>query len=172
MELKYVKALRENNLKVSDLPEDAQTGISEINKVLKGFAMIERKGRKPLPASIKKLQAMDKWVYYEILDYLHDTDNNDDDMPLDADDVLEDMNDAKNDAEPKADELGLQIEAELDSLYQSGKKEFTIDDIKSSAKKAYREIWDSYEPGDENGIVTSKYSLIENENELFILKLK
>ena len=172
MELKYVKALRENNLKISDLPEDAQTGISEINKVLKGFAMIERKGRKPLPASIKKLQAMDKWVYYEILDYLHDTDNNDDDMPLDAEDVLEDMNDGKNDAEPKADQVGLQIEAELDALYTSGKKQFTIDEIKSQAPKAYREIWDSYEPGDDNGIETSKYSFIENDEELFELKLK
>lgn len=172
MELKYVKALRENNLKVSDLPEDAQTGISEINKVLKGFAMIERKGRKPTAGSIKKLQAMDKWVYYEILDYMHDTDNNDDDMPLDAEDVLEDMNDAKVNDEPKVDQAGLQIDAELDSLYQSGKREFTIDEIKNQARKAYKEIWDSYEPGDENGIVTSKYSLIENDDELFVLKLK
>lgn len=172
MELKYVKALRENNLKVSDLPEDAQTGISEINKVLKGFAMIERKGRKPLSASIKKLQAMDKWVYYEILDYLHDTDNNDDDMPLDAEDVLEDMNDGKNNAEHEADEVGLQIEAELDALYASGKKSFTIDEIKSRARKTYKEIWDNYEPGDDNGIVTSKYSFLENDDELFELKLK
>jgi len=179
MELKYVKALRENDLKISDLPEDAQTGISEINKVLKGFAMIERKGRKPLPASIKKLQAMDKWVYYEILDYLHDTDNNDDDMPVDADDVLDDLKDKpKGKYEPKNDDViapdatGLAIDQELDVLYASDKKSFTIDEIKSRASKTYKEIWDNYEPGDDNGIVTSKYSFLENDDELFELKLK
>jgi hypothetical protein len=179
MELKYVKALRENDLKISDLPEDAQTGISEINKVLKGFAMIERKGRKPLPASIKKLQAMDKWVYYEILDYLHDTDNNDDDMPVDADDVLDDLKDKpKGKDEPKNDDViapdatGLAIDQELDVLYASDKKSFTIDEIKSRASKTYKEIWDNYEPGDDNGIVTSKYSFLENDDELFELKLK
>jgi hypothetical protein len=53
-----------------------------------------------------------------------------------------------------------------------GKKEFSIDEIKSKARKTYKEIWDNYEPDDENGIITSKYSLIENENELFELKLK
>lgn len=179
MELKYVKALKENDLKISDLPEDAQTGISEINKVLKGFAMIERKGRKPLPASIKKLQAMDKWVYYEILDYLHDTDNNDDDMPVDADDVLDDLNDnSKGNNDPKnndgvePDATGLAIDQELDVLFESGKKSFTIDEIKSRSRKTYKEIWDNYEPGDENGIITSKYSFLENDDELFELKLK
>jgi hypothetical protein len=116
---------------------------------------------------------MDKWVYYEILDYLHDTDKNDDDMPVDADDVLDGLKpDDKTSDEPKPDALGLQIEAELDAMYATSKREFTIDEIKKSAPKAYREIWDSYEPGDENGIITSKYSFVENDNELFILKLK
>jgi len=169
MELQYVKALKEHGLKISDLPEDAQTGISEINKILKGFTMIERKGLKPTAASIKKLKTLDKWVYYEILDYLHDTDKNDDEMPVDADDVLDDAGLDKN---QNVDQLGLQIESELDNLYASGKKSLTIDEIKSSAPKTYREIWENYEPGDENGIITSKYSFTENNNELFELKLK
>lgn len=194
MELKYVKAMQENGLKLSDLPEDAQTGITEINKVLKGFKLLESRGRKPTQVALRKLSAMDKWVYYEILDYLHDTDNNDDDMPLDADDVLNDNPDnKKGDKKPKPkkpenkpvetdddlddnnqqpDALGIEIDLELDALYQSGKRDFTIDEIKSQAPKAYKEIWDSYEPGDENGIITSKYSFVENDKELFILKLK
>jgi hypothetical protein len=173
MELKYVKAMEENGLKLSDLPQDAQTGIAEIAKVLKGFRLLESRGRKPTQVAMRKLSAMDKWVYYEILDYLHDTDKNDDDMPVDADDVLDGLKpDDKTSDEPKPDALGLQIEAELDAMYATSKREFTIDEIKKSAPKAYREIWDSYEPGDENGIITSKYSFVENDNELFILKLK
>lgn len=179
MELKYVKAMEENGLRLSDLPQDAQTGIAEIAKVLKGFRLLESRGRKPTQVAMRKLSAMDKWVYYEILDYLHDTDKNDDDMPVDADDILDDLaggNGKKPNADDEpmnpADALGLQIEAELDAMYATSKREFTIDEIKRNAPKAYKEIWDSYEPGDENGIITSKYSFVENENELFILKLK
>ena len=172
MELQYVKALKEHGLKISDLPEDAQTGISEINKILKGFTMIEKKGLKPTAASIKKLKTLDKWVYYEILDYLHDTDKNDEDMPVDADDVLGDNNLNQNLELTEVDQLGLQIDAELDALFATGKKQFTIDEIKSSSRKTYKEIWDNYEPDDDNGIITSKYSFLENDNELFELKLK
>lgn len=174
MELQYIKALKEHNLRVNDLPEDAQTGISEINKILKGFSMVEKRGLKPTQSAMKKLRTLDKWVYYEILDYLHDTDKNDDDMPVDADDVLDDLNDNKkqDDDKPQVDSLGLEIDSELDQLYSLGKKQFSIDEIKTRARKAYKEIWDNYEPGDENGIVTSKYSFIENEQELFELKLK
>ena len=183
MEMKYLKAMEENDLSFSDLPEDAQTGIQEINKSLKGFKLLATRGRKPTPAAFKKLQTLDKGVYYEILDYLHDTDKNDDDMPVDADDVLDglkpddksDKNDNSTDDnqnEPQPDALGLQIDAELDGLFATGKKEFSIDEIKSKARKTYKEIWDNYEPDDENGIITSKYSFLENENELFELKLK
>ena len=171
MELQYIKALKEHKLRVNDLPEDAQTGISEINKILKGFSMIEKRGLKPTQSAMKKLRTLDKWVYYEILDYLHDTDKNDDDMPLDAHDVLDDLAD-NNNKEARLDSTGVEIDAELDNLYASGKKQFTIDEIKSRARKAYKEIWENYEPGDDNGIVTSKYSFVENQEELFELKLK
>jgi hypothetical protein len=173
MEMKYLKAMEENNLSFSDLPEDAQTGINEINKSLKGFKLLATRGRKPTPASVKKLQTLDKWVYYEILDYLHDTDKNDDDMPVDADDVLDGLKPGEKPSnEPQPDALGLQIDAELDALFATGKKAFTIDDVKSQARKTYKEIWDNYEPDDENGIITSKYSFLENQDELFELKLK
>ena len=133
--------------------------------------MIEKRGLKPTQSAMKKLRTLDKWVYYEILDYLHDTDKNDDDMPLDADDVLDDLPD-NNNKEKQLDSTGVEIDAELDNLYASGKKQFTIDEIKSRARKAYKEIWENYEPGDDNGIVTSKYSFVENQEELFELKLK
>ena len=92
MEFKYKKLMEENGLTLNQLPEDAQTGVAEINKVLRAISMVEKKGGKISAGSLKKLTTMDKWVTYEILDYLHDTDNNDDDMPIDADDVIEDLN--------------------------------------------------------------------------------
>lgn len=180
MELQYKKALTENGLNISDLPEDAQTGISEINHVLKAFNMLEKKGSKPTAKALKKLKAMDKWVYYEILDYLHDTDKNEDDIPFDADDVkddLQDKNDNKNDKPDTNDEtvepdaLGLKIEAELDGLYQSGKTVYSIEELSGNAKETYNVLFDSYEDGEENGIVTTKYSLLEGTDKKFTLKL-
>lgn len=182
MEFKYKKLMEENDLTVNQLPEDAQTGISEINKVLRAISMIEKKGKKVSALALKKLTTMDKWVTYEILDYLHDTDNNDDDMPLDAEDVIDELNkDGKNKPvnEPvnkpndttQVDQVGLRIEEELDRLFESGKTSYTIDEIRSKASKTYKELWDSYEENEQNGIVTTKYSLIEDSNKNFNLKL-
>jgi endo-alpha-1,4-polygalactosaminidase (GH114 family) len=180
MELQYKKALEKNNLNVIDLPEDAQTGISEINNVLKAFNMLEKKGGKPTAKSLKKLKAMDKWVYYEILDYLHDTDKNDDDIPFDADDVKDDLTDDLNKDDVKddlkddniePDALGLKIEAELDGLYQSGKTVYSIEELGNKARETYNVLFDLYQDGEENGIVTTKYSLLEDKDKTYKLKL-
>lgn len=94
MELQYLKSLEENNLKVSDLPEDAQVGITNINEVLKGVKMLEKQG-KPISEKVqKKIKALDKWVCYEILDHLEGTDKNDDDAP-EVDEVLEEIDETK-----------------------------------------------------------------------------
>jgi hypothetical protein len=180
MELQYKKALEKNNLNISDLPEDAQTGISEINNVLRAFNMLEKKGGKPTAKSLKKLKAMDKWVYYEILDYLHDTDKNDDDIPFDADDVKDDLQNGSNDDSTSNDDVkdniepdsvGIKIEAELDGLYQSGKTVYSIEELGSKARETYNVLFDLYEDGEENGIVTTKYSLLEDKDKTYKLKL-
>jgi hypothetical protein len=180
MELQYKKALEQHKLNVNVLPEDAITGIEQINHVLKAIHMCEKQG-KPVKESVyKKLRAMDKWVYYEILDYLHDTDNNDDDIPFDKNDVIDDLDKNKNkkgtedsdDDEQQPDALGVAIENELDSLYESGKTSYSIEELKNSAKKTYSELFNAYENGGENGITTSKYTLIEDSNKKFNLKLK
>lgn len=181
MELQYKKALEENGLSVNQLPEDAITGIEQINHVLKAINMCQKTG-KPIKESVyKKLRAMDKWVYYEILDYLHDTNKNDDDIPFDKNDVIKDLDkdkqanktdEPKDDDLPKPDALGLVIESELDSLYESGKTSYSIEELKDSARKTYSELFNAYENGGENGITTTKYSLIEDSNKKFNLKLK
>lgn len=180
MELQYKKAMEENGLTMNQLPEDAITGIEQINHVLKAINMLKKTG-KPIKESVyKKLRAMDKWVYYEILDFLHDTDKNDDDIPFDKNDVVDDLNKGKNDNnddnsdddEPKPDAVGLVIENELNSLYESGKTSYSIEELKNKAKKTYSELFNAYENGGENGITTSKYTLIEDSNKKFNLKLK
>lgn len=182
MEFRYKKLMEEHDLILNELPEDAQTGVEELNKVLRAVSMLERKGKSVTSATVKKIAAMDKWVTYEILDYLQDTDNNDDDMPVDADDVLDDLDkqntkglnnrssDKKDDvAQP--DKIGLRIEEELDRLMESGKTSYTIDELRNRARNTYKELWESYEEHEKNGIVTTKYSLIEDNNKNFNLKL-
>lgn len=173
MDLIYLDALKEHKLKVSELPEDARVGITEITNIIKGFQMAERKGRKPTPQAMRKLKTLDKWVYYEILDYLNDTDKNDDEIPFVADDVLDDLKDDKaNKPVEQSDPVGLAIDQELGNLLAAGKTQIALEELRGSAPKTYKEIWDSYETGEENGIVTSHYSLIENDDEIFILKRK
>jgi hypothetical protein len=180
MEFRYKKLMEENDLALNQIPEDAKTGIDEINKVLRGITMRERAGKKVLPGTLKKLATMDKWVTYEILDFLDDTDKNDDNIPFAAKDVLKDLDKDNTPPTPPippialqpVDELGLKIDQELDNFFQSGKTLFTIDEIRSSARITYKEIWDNYEEGEENGIITSKYSLLEGDDKTFNLKLK
>jgi hypothetical protein len=169
MDLKYKKVMEENELSYSELPEDAQTGIDHINDVLKSFNMLERSGRKPTAKAMKKLAAMDKWVMYEIYDYLHDTDKNDDDIPFEADDVLEGDENINN--EQKTDPVGLKIDEELALLYEQNITKIDADDLKTQAPTTYKTIWENYEDEVENGVETSHFSLIEQGNtKVFTLK--
>lgn len=179
MEFKYKKLMEENDLTINQIPEDAKTGVDEINKVLRGITMRERAGKKVLPGTLKKLATMDKWVTYEILDFLDDTDKNDDNIPFAAKDVLKDLDKDNTPPTPSppitvqaVDQLGFKIDQELDNIFESGKTSLTIDEVRSSARNAYKEIWDNYEEGEENGIITSKYSLLEGDDKTFNLKLK
>lgn len=59
--------------------------------------------------------------------------------------------------------LGLEIEKELEALFNSGKKEFEIDEIEKIAPKTYDVLYDVCEEQDsENGIETSNFRLIES----------
>ena len=182
MDLKYKKEMEKNNLSFSELPEDAQIGIDQINQVLKAFNMLEKRGKKPTAKALQKLKAMDKWVCYEILDYLHDSDENEDDIPFEVEDVLDDINKQVPNKETKeeikeeqqkekVDPVGLKIESELEELYKSGVFNYTIEDIEQKAPKTYDELFDSYEENEDNGVVTTKYSLLETNNDNFKLKL-
>ena len=185
IEFKYKKALEEHKLQESDLPSDAKIGIAQINSVIKALNMREGKGKKPTESVLSKLKTFDKWVYYEILDFVNDTDKNEDAPPVDIEEVIEEIKvDDKKETPPakkeepiidtKAvidpnDAIGVEVEAELEAMHKQGKKEWSIEEVKANAKKTYNILFDSYEEGGENGIKTSKRSLVETAPKVFTL---
>lgn len=179
MDLQYVKELEKQGLQVKDLPEDARTGIKEINKALSFIKMGEAKGKTTSPDAIKKIKAMDKWVLYEIYDLIEDTDKNEDEIPYESDDVEEDIienneEDNENDNEEAEKRSNLvqtnadvnKINNELYELYKNNKTELKIDEIKTYAPTTYKAIFDVYKSGEVNGVQSDKFSLLEtNEQE-------
>ena len=135
MELKYLQALEEYNVSPKNLPADIKTGINLIQDILRGLATIEKKGMSPKPETMKKLIALDKWVYYDILDFVNETDNNDDNMPVDGKEVVEDIKEQIKEAEvdQKELQLGLKIESELEALHKANVESVDIDTLRSKA---------------------------------------
>jgi len=174
MELKYLAEMEKHGLSQSDLPEDAQVGIDEIEKVLRAMKMLEGKGQSIKPATKKKLKTMDKWVYYEILDHLHDTDKNDDEMEIDSDEVIEEIEEQidNNNENEEDNSVGGKIDKELSKMHSTGKGNWNIDEIKSKAPNSYDTIFDAYADGEENGISTSNFELIETGEQVYTLTKK
>lgn len=163
MELQYEKALKEHNLSMSELPEDAVVGIENIKEVLKGINILQSRGVKPKEKTLKKLKAMDKWVYYEILDYLHETDKNEEEIPYESDEVLDELEKDGGVKNNQIDSTALKIEKELEELFKNGITNISSEELKNKAKLTYVSMFDNYEEGEENGVQTSKYSLIETD---------
>lgn len=176
MELQYQKAMQENGLTLNDLNHECKVGITEINKCLRAIALHENSGKKPTNTVINKIKTMDKWVYYEILDMLQDTDNNEEEIPYDSKEVIEDIKEEKNNymdededegqekkqsKEIKSTNSGLKINEELNNLYKQNKIMLSLNEIKSQAPNSYSALFEVYEPNEENGIETKSFRLIE-----------
>lgn len=95
MEFKYAyeKLMDEHKLKFEDLPDDAKIGIKTIENIAKAVNMAEKKGKKVSPDVIAKIKANDKWIVNEILDFIGDKDENEDEMPFDKEDIAKDLAD-------------------------------------------------------------------------------
>lgn len=170
-DLKYVKEMAKHNLTKDELPSDAKIGIDQIDQVLKAVRMAEKTGKKVKPETLAKINAMDKWVYFEILDYVNDTDENEDEIPVDPKKVIDEIKNPDNASTPPADSPGAKIEQELQKMFESGKTSWPIDEIKTAAKNVYDAIFVGYKDGDENGVETTNYSLIEtSEKQVYSLK--
>jgi len=184
MELQYKNLLTKYKVNEAQLPEDAKEGIAEIKNVIRGINLIKTKSEKAgkeykVRADVtRRLARLDRWVCGEIIDYINDTDENADEAPEDADDILKqaekdaakaategksDKTEA-NDNTPAADPKGLKIDKELKALFDAGKTSLTIDEIRSSARNAYDVIFETYERDGDNGVATSYYSLIEQQD--------
>lgn len=189
-ESKYKKAVEQYGVKTSELSDNAQIGISSIEEILRALNTLERKGRAPQARSIAKLKALDHWVYQEILDYVQDTDDNEEKAPVDGKQVVKEIKEQvaaasataataasatakpKENPSPEADPKGLEIESELEEMYKSGRKEWDIESVQGIAKKTYTDLFDNYEEGEKNGIETSHFSLIETKPKTFTLTKK
>lgn len=99
----YEKLMQDENLKLSELPDDAQTGIRGIKDIEKAINLVRKKGAEPTEITMKKLKANDKWVVGEILDYIEEKNENPPAPPNDAIKVIEEMK-AKAEAKKLADE--------------------------------------------------------------------
>jgi hypothetical protein len=173
MEFQYEKEMQKNGLSYADLPEDAQTGIEQILDIKKALNMLEKSGKKPSAKTLKKVKAMDKWVCYEIYDHINNTDENDDDMPYDDEELLEEIEEqVKQDMEqPEKSTKGEVVEKEIKQLFENGVKTIDIEELKEKAPTCYDILFDTYDPDDENGIQTTNYSLIEGkEDDMFHVK--
>jgi hypothetical protein len=186
MELQYLNALEEYNLQKSDLPEDAQIGIEQIESVIEGMKLNEKRGKQISEKTFKKLKAMDKWVYYEILDFVNDTEKNEEEMPYDSDEVVEEMHehdeeddlpdeheDDEEDETTYGDEsIGKKIDEQLNRAYQDGLKTISLEDLKKISREGYNVIFEGYEENGDNGLETNNFSLIETDEYIFTLTRK
>lgn len=174
MTLHYLETMEEYNLKIGDLSEDAQNGIEQINDVIKGIKLHESRGNTVSEKTFKKLRTLDKWVSYEILDMVNDTDKNDDDLPHTSEEIMNEFEEEIDEAEDfyGDQEEGLKIDADLKLAYESGKKNISFDELKSISRTAYYTIFNSYDASGENGLVTSNFSLLEIDENVFTLEKK
>lgn len=72
----------------------------------------------------------------------------------------------------EVDELGLQVDEELNRMFETGETEFDIEDIRKVAKKTYDLIFDNYEDDEENGVETTNFSLLEKDDEAMVYVLR
>ncbi len=211
IELAYKKLLDEHKLTNDKLNEDAITGIDAITDILKGINMLEKRGKQPTQKVLSKIKSLDKWICYEIMDIVDDTNNNSpvasaEEIAAQAQAELDAKNKADTEAKEKTDKeekekadkekadaeakeksekeekeknqntpemnidpKGLAIEKELQALLSASRTTLTLSEIKEVAPTSYSAIFDTYKDGEENGIKTSSYSLLETEKEKFTL---
>jgi hypothetical protein len=170
----YEKLMAENNLQMSDLTEDAKNSIMAIKDFEKSIKMAQGKGKEASETTLSKIRTSDKMAVQEIVDMLDDDNDEYDSEDLEDDDNDNDS-DSKNEPEKPVvtnDPKGLRIDTDLEVAYTNGKKEIGFDELKSISKTAYDVIFDNYDSTGDNGIETSKFRLIETDENLFTLTKK
>lgn len=183
MEYAYKKLLEREGISVNELPEDAKLGIETINQIERGIAMLKKSPRYKgnIPAkTIAKIKANDKWVVNEILDYIDGKQRNAaEEVPNEAKEVIEEIKDAnesvienkKNKVESENE--GDKIDAEIvETLGTESEIKMPFSTLKDKAPFTYDIIFNNYEAGNKNGVITSNYKILETEQEVFTITKK
>jgi len=174
MQLGYEKLLRSYNIEVTDLDEDVQIGIKQLEDLKAKILSKRRIGQDVTPESMKKIKFLDSSIIREILDYIDDNDleEEDEEESISKNKFKEDEEEDKEEDEEEDEEefqeaynndmsLGNTLDLEFQDLLKSGQSEFALDYFRSNAPTVYDVIFENYDNSEENGIETSNYTLIE-----------
>lgn len=175
MELGYEKLMRENNLKLSDLNEDARNGIANVKAVMIVVNREAKKGKSVSDLTWSKVRTNDKWICGEILETLDGKHrNNEDEAPHTEQEIIEEIEEEEeiDESENVSDTIGIQIDFDFDVAYKNGVTKMDLEDIKNTSPTAYDIIWKTYKANEKNGITTTFFNLIETEKHIFTLTKK
>jgi hypothetical protein len=172
MQLGYEKLMSSYSIEITDLDEDVQTGIKQLDSLNKFVESKRKIGQKINPETLKKIKFLDSSIIRELLDYIEDN-NLDEGEEEEEDDIdfSDDNYDNEEEEEEESDEdeneydmnLGDLLDQEFTAMKKSGKTEFSMDYLRSNSPNVYQVIWDNYDEGEENGIQTSNYTFTETE---------
>ena len=179
MEFGYEKLMKENNLTLNDLNDDARNGIAIIRSTMLVINRAAKKGKTVSDLTWGKVKSNDKWVCGEILEILDGKERNKtDEVPFDEEEIIEQIdeenNDYNNDEEytESVDPIGIRIDSELDVAYMNGNTRISLDELKNLSHTAYDVIFNNYETNTRNGIQTTYFELLETDKYIFTLTKK
>jgi len=165
MKLSFEKIMAEHDISLEELPKDVQLTINEVSELRNRLMAKKQIGQAISPETMEKLKAKDRMLVKELLDY--DEERNDDDEDEDEDkhgtsgsDGSSDDDDADDDNDYD-DAEGVAVDQELEHLSKSGLVTISLDQLRGKAPKTYDILFDTYGQDEENGIVTSNFSLTE-----------
>jgi hypothetical protein len=172
MQLGFEKLLSSYEIDITDLDDDVQTGIKQLETLKKSVESKRRIGQEITPETLKKIKFLDSSIIREILDYIEENDleEGNEEEEEHNDDFSEDDNDNEEEEE-ESDEneneydmnLGDLLDQEFTAMKKSGKTEFSMDYLRSNSPNIFQVIWDNYDDGEENGIQTSNFTFTETE---------
>ena len=179
MEYAYVKLMRENNLTLNNLNEDAINGIDSIKQVEKSINMLAKKGKNVSAKVLSKVKSNDKWICGEILQILDGKErNNTDELPYNEEEIIDQIQDEQEEQNNEIDQMestdpiGIKIDTELDIAYMNGNTRISLEDLKNVSHTAYNVIFDNYESNTKNGVETTYFNLLETDKYIFTLTKK
>lgn len=191
----YQKLLQEKNISEGELPNDIKIGIKSIKGQERVINMKEKSGKNVADSQLEKIKREDKLVTREIQEWWEAKNKGTGTPPASTEEEekkkkeaeaqakakLEAEEAAKKEAEAKAKkekedaivelskQKGAQVDTELAGLFKQNKTKLTLEELKTAAPVSYSIVFEAYEQGAENGLATSKFSLLETEPEKFTL---